>query len=231
MFRSTAVRFSAPGNLKIFSDAKSAKFLAAAAKAASLPSFENNPPEIGRANVGKSTLLNAVLGRNGLVHTSKQAGCTRTLNFYGVGPQPHKLVLVDAPGYGGRGRPEWGAVFNHYTKHRKKLKRIYILINSSHGVKEVDWVMLETLNRLCEESMQTERPITLQAILTKADTISTSSKGIPQLQQEIFEAAPLCLPAVVTSVSKKMELGVGETRRSILEACGLGRVDSKVIHS
>ena len=155
-------------------------------------------------------------------------------------------MLVDAPGYGGRGRPEWGALFNHYIKHRSKcvylskfrrvliitrLKRIYLLINSAHGVKEVDSVMLETLNRLCEESMQTDRPITLQAILTKADTLSTSSKGIPQLQREIFEAAPLCLPAIVTSASKTVELGVDETRRSILEACGLGRVDSKVIHS
>lgn len=94
----------------------------------------------GRANVGKSSLLNAILGRRDLLRTSKKPVCihsrdfrvcsaysdpsaqghTKTLNFYQVGKAPGKAVLVDAPGYGGRGRPEWGELFDHYVDNRKE---------------------------------------------------------------------------------------------------------------
>lgn len=99
-------------------------------------------------------------------------------------------------------------------------------------MKEIDRMMLEDLNSRCEASIQTDRPVTLQAVLTKADLLPSSPKEeIQKLQREIFEAAPLCLPAIITASSKKLEYGVPEVRRSILEACGIGRVDSKVIHS
>ena len=91
--------------------------------------------------------------------------------------------------------------------------------------------MLEDLNYRCETSIQTDRPITLQAVLTKADLLTGSSnQNIQQLQRNIFEAAPLCLPAIITASSKRIEHGIPEVRRSILEACGIGRVDGKVLH-
>ncbi|KAG9094108.1 hypothetical protein FRC07_011355, partial [Ceratobasidium sp. 392] len=72
-----------------------------------------------RANVGKSSLLNSVLGRKDLVKTSSKAGHTRALNFFQVGADAGKLTLIDAPGYGERGRPEWGEVFEHYVTARE----------------------------------------------------------------------------------------------------------------
>ena len=99
----------------------------------------------GRANAGKSTLLNAVLGRKALVHTSKKAvrsrpdttryaaerdglkGRTRVLNFFRVGAPPGKLILVDAPGYGARGRAEWGKLFDGYLETRKECACYFIL--------------------------------------------------------------------------------------------------------
>jgi len=98
-------------------------------------------PSIGRANSGKSSLLNALLGREKekLVKTSSKAvrffeiepklltdllqGKTRELNFFQVGKDDEgkpRLILVDAPGYGARGRPEWGELFDRYLNERKE---------------------------------------------------------------------------------------------------------------
>jgi GTP-binding protein len=167
-----------------------------------------------------------------------------------VGPEPHKLVVVDAPGYGARGRPEWGELFDHYTTNRReyvltampcfsilkycplRLKRIFVLINTEHGLKEIDAMMLESLNHTCEASLPTDRPITLQAVLTKADLVKSGSRmQIQKLQSEIFEAAPLCLPAILTASSKHIQVGIEEVRRSITDGCGLGKTNAKVTRS
>ncbi|EKM50079.1 uncharacterized protein PHACADRAFT_264598 [Phanerochaete carnosa HHB-10118-sp] len=218
-----------------FSHHSAAQFLAAAAAPQSLPLIQKRPPEVmiaGRANVGKSTLVNAVLGRTSLASTSKQGGHTRTLNFYGVGPVPHKLVVVDAPGYGVRSKAEWGRLFQHYIEHREELKRIYILINGEHGAKDVDASMLENLNNQCMMSLQAGRPITMQAIITKTDNIRGDARShVQQIRQAIFEAAPLCLPPVITAATKNQFWGRDEVRRSISEACALGCITGKVTHS
>ncbi|KAI0766000.1 P-loop containing nucleoside triphosphate hydrolase protein [Irpex lacteus] len=240
----TVRKLSSDSSLKIFSDPRSAEFLAAAATVESLPTIGTRPPEVrpithsGRANVGKSTLLNAVLGRRNLLHTSKKAGRTQTLNFYRVGPDPAKAVVVDAPGYGQRGRPEWGALFDHYVSHREELKRIYLLINASHGLKESDLTMLSHLNTQCTHALAHGRPVTLQAIFTKCDLLLRSTSGkegqkiLQRMQDEVFEAAPLCLPGIVTAASGGgggALVGVEKVRRSVVEAWGLGRVSTPVV--
>ena len=95
--------------------------------------------------------------------------------------------------------------------------------------------MLEDLNQKCEASLQTDRPITLQAVLTKADILMKSAKNprndISKMQQEIFEAAPLCLPPILTASSKVLQLGWSEVRQSIVDACGVGRANARVILS
>ncbi|KAM5530814.1 hypothetical protein V8D89_013543 [Ganoderma adspersum] len=222
------VSSSAPS--KVFADAGSAEFLAAAATNESIPSL-HGLPEVsvtGRANVGKSTLLNAVLGRRNLLHTSKTAGRTQTLNFYRVGPPPGHLVLVDAPGYGSRGRREWGELFEYYVKNRKELRRVFILFNAKHGLNEVDRMMLHSLDEQCQASGGVNW--TLQSIITKTDALRTGEllNAVKTIQRDIFESAPTCLPPILTSVHNFPHMGVDDVRQSIQEACGVSRTKTKL---
>ncbi|KAI0731088.1 P-loop containing nucleoside triphosphate hydrolase protein [Earliella scabrosa] len=240
----------------VFADHQSAEFLAAAATSASIPKLHGRPEVIvtGRANVGKSTLLNAVLGRRNLLHTSKTPGRTQTLNFYRVGPPPGQLVLVDAPGYGARGRPEWGALFEHYLQTRAELRRVLVLIHAAHGLNAADRMMLASLDAHCQslhsshsshspQPSQSHSPRssrspgppgqwTLQAIITKADTLRPRdlAPALARIRADLFSAAPTCLPPIVTAAAAhdQLRLGVDEVRASIAEACGLGRVEAKV---
>ncbi|KAI0326993.1 P-loop containing nucleoside triphosphate hydrolase protein [Cubamyces sp. BRFM 1775] len=221
---------SSSATSKVFADPKSAEFLAAAASASSIPRLHGLPEVIvtGRANVGKSTLLNAVLGRRNLLNTSKKPGRTQTLNFYRVGPPPGHLILVDAPGYGSRGRPEWGELFDYYVQNRAELRRVYILFHAKHGLNEVDRMMLSSLDEQCQASAGLK--FTVQGIITKVDTLRDNeiSKAIKSIQKDIFEAAPTCLPPIITSALEQPHYGVDQVRRSILEACGLGKAEATV---
>ncbi|KAH9933456.1 P-loop containing nucleoside triphosphate hydrolase protein [Fomitopsis serialis] len=208
----------------VFSDASAAELLISAASPTSIPRLQGLPEVIvtGRANVGKSTLLNALLGRRNLAHTSQKPGRTRTLNFYRVGREPGKLILVDAPGYGARGRPQWGEVFNHYVKTREELRRVYVLVNATHGLNDPDRAMLQSLDAQCQATSGAK--FTLQAVITKADGLLRSSDGrgaIKDIQRDIFETAPTCLPAIVTAALEESRLGIDDLRKSIEEACGL----------
>ncbi|PPQ97547.1 hypothetical protein CVT26_002332 [Gymnopilus dilepis] len=162
-----------------------------------------------RANVGKSTLLNSVIGRKSLLSTSKKAGHTRALNFYRVGPEPGKLLLVDAPGYGARGRPEWGDLFDHYLKTRQELKRVYILFNAKHGLNAYDTQMLAHLSQFLISPRGTQ-PFTLQAVITKADTVPIAQldTALTEMKKAIWDAAPLCLPPLVTSAEMSPPFGL-----------------------
>lgn len=180
-------------------------------------------PEVvvtGRANVGKSTLLNAVMQRRRLVASSSKPGRTKTLTFFRVGPKLGKLVLVDAPGYGHRGRPEWGQLFDHYLDTRRELCRVYVLLNAKHGANEADKLMLQHLD---DKVQSGGAKWTLQAIITKADLVSRHNQeaAIEGIKRAIFENAPTCLPPIVTSSLKSNGLGVNDVRRSIVEACGV----------
>jgi GTP-binding protein len=143
--------------------------------------------------------------------------------------------LVDAPGYGGRGRPEWGELFDHYVDNRKeyarspvryheltkdeRLRRIFILFNGGHGLNEVDAMMLRSL----DERVQTSAGLkfTLQAIITKADMIPESkfASSIAQMRKEIAEAAPTCLDPIITSTAKYPYIGIDAARNAITQAC------------
>ncbi|KAF9018280.1 P-loop containing nucleoside triphosphate hydrolase protein [Hymenopellis radicata] len=193
------------------------------AEGSKLPQLNNLPEVIvtGRANSGKSSLFNAVLGRTDLLHTSSKPGRTRQLNFFRVGPKGGKLILVDAPGYGRRGRAEWGDLFEEYILTRPQLRRIYITFNGKHDLNQYDSQLLQHLSENIISSEGQQR-YTMQAVITKADEL-TKLKGaqsmVESLRKQIWEAAPLCLPPIVTSAKMVPPFGIEELRTNIVEAC------------
>ncbi|KAF8159879.1 P-loop containing nucleoside triphosphate hydrolase protein [Crassisporium funariophilum] len=219
--RKEMAAYSTKGNP--FADSSSAEFMAAAKSIESIPTSTGLPEIIvtGRANAGKSTLLNAVLGRRSLLSTSSKAGHTRSLNFYRVGAEPGKLLVVDAPGYGARGRAEWGKLFDHYIATREQLKRIYIFFNAKHGLNAFDKEMLEHLSAKLLTARGTQ-PFTLQAVVTKVDLLPNGQIGsvLKTISKDIFKAAPLCLPPIITSSEMSPPFGIDALRESMAEACG-----------
>ena len=113
----------------------------------------------GRSNVGKSSLLNALTNRNGLARTSNTPGRTQELNFFDVG-DPLRFRLVDMPGYGYAKAPKdmvkkWRFLVNDYLRGRAVLKRTLVLIDSRHGIKDVDVDMLDMLDSACARTCAT----------------------------------------------------------------------------
>ena len=135
------------------------------------PSLESLPPMTGvevafagRSNVGKSSLINALTGRNALARTSGTPGRTQELIFF-EGPQNAGFRLVDMPGYGYASAPKtkvasWTELIRKYLQGRGNLARVYVLIDARHGLKEVDLDLIETLDRSA---------VSYQIVLTKID--------------------------------------------------------------
>ncbi len=118
----------------------------------------------GRSNVGKSSLINALTGVNGLARASNTPGRTRELNFFDV---DQRITLVDMPGYGYAKAPkaevkQWQEVLRGYLRGRVGLTRVFVLIDARHGVKAEDREMFDMLD---------ETAVAYQLILTKSDKI------------------------------------------------------------
>jgi GTP-binding protein len=165
----------------------------------------------GRSNVGKSSLLNALVGRKAIARTSVTPGRTQELNFFDVG-EPLKFRLVDMPGYGFAKAPPkvvetWRRLVRDYLRGRVELKRTLVLIDSRHGVKPVDAEMMKMLD---------EAAVGYRLVLTKADKIKASELETVHAAT-IVEARkhPAAFPLVHVTSSEK-GLGIEELRAAVL---------------
>jgi GTP-binding protein len=173
-------------------------------------------PEIafaGRSNVGKSSLLNALTNRNGLARTSNTPGRTQELNFFDVG-DPLQLRLVDMPGYGFAEAPKdlvrrWRYLMNDYLRGRAALKRALVLVDSRHGLKQVDREMMTMLD---------DAAVGYHIVLTKGDKVKASALG-SIYEATMVEAAkhPAAHPAIFTT-SSETGSGIAELRTAIYDA-------------
>jgi GTP-binding protein len=169
----------------------------------------------GRSNVGKSSLLNALTNRNGLARTSNTPGRTQELNFFDVGTPP-LFRLVDMPGYGFAKAPKdiarkWRHLVNDYLRGRQVLKRALVLVDSRHGLKDVDRDMLKMLD---------EAAVSYRLVLTKSDKIKpTELAEIERLTAEEARKHPAAHPEIIAT-SSESGLGIDRLRRAVLEAIG-----------
>lgn len=153
---------------------RSAEFVAGVTRLAQLP--RSSLPEIvwaGRSNVGKSSLINRIVGNRRLARTSNTPGKTRQLNFYRVDNAWH---LVDLPGYGYAAAPQaerqgWQALIEPYLRDRRQLAGVAVLVDARIGPTELDRMMLEWLAAHGKPWV---------AILSKADKISNNALAAMQ---------------------------------------------------
>jgi GTP-binding protein len=197
---------------KLFSGPVS--FLKSAPELKFLPDPE--VPEIafaGRSNVGKSSLLNRLTNRSGLARTSNTPGRTQELNFFDVG-EPLRLRLVDMPGYGFAKAPKdvakrWRFLVNDYLRGRQVLKRTLLLVDSRHGLKEVDREVMKMLD---------EAAVSYRIVLTKADKIKASELAEVTERTEAQARTHAAAHPEIIATSSERGLGMDRLRGAVLEA-------------
>jgi GTP-binding protein len=189
-------------------------FLKSAPELKFLPDMD--APEVafaGRSNVGKSSLLNALTGRNSLARTSNTPGRTQELNFFDVG-DPLVMRLVDMPGYGFAKAPKdlirkWHHLINDFLRGRAVLKRVLVLVDSRHGLKDVDRELMAMLDKAA---------VSYRLVLTKADKVKATE--LAKVHEETSAEArkhPAAHPDVIATSSEK-GMGIPELRAAVLES-------------
>ena len=162
----------------------------------------------GRSNVGKSSLINALTGRKALARTSNTPGRTQEINFFTLAESHY---IVDLPGYGYANAPlavveKWQRLLKQYLSGRQSLRRVFVLIDSRHGIKAVDKEILDLLD---------SSAVTFQVVLTKTDKLKQSERDklLPTIQKSLTPHVA-AFPEVLATSSEK---GRGiETLRSII---------------
>jgi GTP-binding protein len=195
--------------------ARDVSFMMGAVNIAGLPPADL--PEVafaGRSNVGKSTLINAVAGRLHLARASNSPGRTREVNFFVA---DGKLRLVDLPGYGfaraSRGDvKKFQNLGRDYLRGRPNLKRAYLLIDSRHGLKEVDKEALDAFDTAA---------VSYQIVLTKADKLKASEvEAVTARTLAAIAKRPAAFPRVLATSAEK-GVGIPELRAEFVAACAV----------
>jgi len=187
-------------------------FVAGAASLESLPAI--GPPEVafaGRSNVGKSSLVNALTGRTTLARTSSKPGHTRQINFFDLA---HRLYLVDLPGYGfaqvSRSMKEaWQDLASAYLRGRPTLKRVCLLIDARHGVKESDRETMKSLDSAA---------VSYQLVLTKADELRPADVPRAVAAAEAVARQHGAAHPQVLATSSRTGFGIPALRAALLSA-------------
>ena len=173
----------------------------------------------GRSNVGKSSLVNGLLNRNGLARSSSTPGRTRELIFFSLkdstGEEP--MRIVDLPGYGYAKAPKteiarWTTTTRDFLRGRATLKRVFVLVDSRHGIKEIDTQVMKGL---------VEAAVTYQVVLTKAD--KPNSPELVKVQAKVSDALkkrPAAHPEVLT-VSARTGHGLDTMREELMRLADL----------
>jgi len=170
----------------------------------------------GRSNVGKSSLINALTNQKNLARASGEPGRTRELNFFNV--EESQLRIVDLPGYGYAKAPKdvvdkWTRLTRDFLRGRVNLKRVYLLIDSRHGLKKVDEAIMDVFD---------EAAVSYQIVLTKVDKIKPPA--VARVSEETLAKIikrPAAFPRIVATSSSKRD-GIDQLRAEIAAVEQLG---------
>jgi GTP-binding protein len=162
----------------------------------------------GRSNVGKSSLINALTGRNTLARISNTPGRTQQLNFFNLSS---RLALVDLPGYGYAKAPKseiarWTRVVNTYLKGRVTLRRVLLLIDGRHGVKNTDEPVMKMFD---------EAAVSYQLVLTKIDKLAPSARAARIAETEAVIARHVAAFPVLHVTSAEDGTGIANLRAAL----------------
>ena len=185
-----------------------------------VPSLKFLPPEgpvevsfAGRSNVGKSSLINALVQQKGLARTSNTPGRTQELNYFipANSDGDPELAIVDMPGYGYAKAPkqrveEWTRLVFDYLRGRSTLRRVFVLIDSRHGIKQNDEEVLDLMDKAA---------VSYQIVLTKGDKVKPPAlKKLETSTLAVLAKRAAAHPELLVTSSEK-NTGIAELRATI----------------
>eukprot|EP00873_Tetraselmis_striata_P032349 jgi/Tetstr1/452613/TSEL_039649.t1 len=163
----------------------------------------------GRSNVGKSSLINALVGQSALARTSNTPGRTQELNLFAS--QEGGIRIVDMPGYGFAKAPKpavekWNKLIHQFLRGRPNLRRVYVLVDGRHGPKPNDATVMNELDKAA---------VSYQVVLTKADKLSEKDLGgVLDMTAKFIAKRPAAHPEIILTSSEK-GLGIDALRREV----------------
>jgi GTP-binding protein len=187
-------------------------FVKGVVNAAGLP--DEPLPEVafaGRSNVGKSSLLNALLSQGQLARTSNTPGRTREINYFRLGDALH---IVDMPGYGYARAPKamvagWQRLVYDYLRGRSQLERVFLLIDSRHGIKPNDTEAMKLMDKSA---------VSYQLVLTKVDKLKSQElEKVTALTLDAIAKHPAAFPEVIATSAEK-KTGMDRLRQAVARA-------------